>query len=794
MVKAETKKKRLVLLDAHAIIHRAYHALPEFTSSKGELTGALYGLSAMLIRIINDLKPDYILAAYDLPGKTFRHEAFEGYKAQRPKADPGLISQINRSRDIFKSFAIPIYEYPGFEADDVLGTAVEKFKKEKDLEIIIASGDMDTLQLVEGKKIQVYTLKKGITDTVLYDEKAVLERFGFSPEHLPDYKGLRGDPSDNIPGIRGIGEKTATILIKKFGSLESLYEALKKGRKIFTEIGLTERIINLLVLNKEEALFSKILGEIRRDVPIDFELPSKKWKETVDLKEIEKLFRELDFRNLIDRAAKIFGLPSGQAGTETKELVPESPTESLPPEDEVKKICLALWLLNSEISNASVNEILEYAGENTFTKAREKILKELKEKKLDQVYETIELPLIPIIKKAEMRGILLDVVYLKKIAKIWREKLAGIETEIYKLCGLSFNLNSPKQLSEVLFQKLLLSPKGLKKTAGGALSTRESELQKLLGLHPAIEKILSYRELQKVLSTYVEPLPELVDKNNRLHTHLNQAGTTTGRMSSSSPNLQNIPIRGELGPAVRKAFIASPGYKWIACDYSQIEMRVLSLFSEDENLAGIFRRGEDVHTGVAAAVFGVPAEKVTSEMRREAKTINFGIIYGMGVQALRQNLGVSLAEAKKFYNEYFEKFPKVRGYFDRIKKEATERGYTETLFGRRRYFPALQSKIPYVRAQAERMVMNAPLQGTAADIIKIAMHKIDDELAAQKLSEKVHLLLQVHDELIYEAEEAVAKQAAVIVKNIMENAIESRLPFGANASVGENWAELKPVN
>jgi len=417
-------------------------------------------------------------------------------------------------------------------------------------------------------------------------------------------------------------------------------------------------------------------------------------------------------------------------------------------------------------------------------------MSDLKKNKLDKIYHDIELPLIPIIDQAQTRGILIDVPYLEKLGQKYHKELDKISQSIYKLSGSEFNINSPKQLSEVLFDKMGLAVKGLKKTTGGARSTRESELEKLKGEHPIIEKILEYRELQKLVSTYVDVIPKMVDENNRLHTTLNQAGTTTGRMSSNNPNLQNIPARGDYAKEIRKGFIASPGHKWIACDYSQIEMRIMALFSDDENLINIFKKGLDVHSATASLVFGVPEDKVTNDMRRQAKVINFGIIYGMGVNALKANLEATKEEAQKFYDNYFKTFPKIRKFFEKTKKESAERGYTETLYGRRRYFPGLKSKIPFVRAMAERMAINAPLQGTAADIIKIAMREVDEELKKEKLESKVHLLLQVHDELIYEAKDEEVKGAAKLVKRVMENAIETRLPFSANVSIGSNWASL----
>jgi DNA polymerase-1 len=806
MAKKAEGKKRLVLLDAHAIIHRAYHALPEFTSSKGEPTGALYGLSSMLIKIIGDLKPDYIAAAYDLPGKTFRHEAYEEYKAGRAKTDPALISQLKRSRDIFKGFNIPIYDHPGFEADDILGTVSEMMKKKLDageIEIVIASGDMDTLQLITDKKVQVYTLKKGINDTILYDEQAMKERFGFGPELLPDYKGLRGDPSDNIIGVKGIGEKTATDLITNFGTIEDIYKKVKKDPKALEKAGIKPRIIELLKTNEEEAEFSKTLATIRRDAPIDFKLPGKTWKESVNIEEARKVFHEFDFRTLLDRFTKVIGgtaaasetlsEPAGAALTlapSHSESSSASSNSSPVSEEELKKVGIALWLLNSDITSPKLDDILDYAGTNDFSAAKKKILEDLKKNKLEKVYEDIELPLIPILDRAQKRGILIDVPYMEELSNKYHKVLDKISAEIYKMAGMEFNINSPKQLSDVLFDKMGLAVKGLKKTAGGARSTRESELEKLKGEHKIIEKILDYRELQKILSTYVDVIPKMVDSDNRLHTTLNQAGATTGRFSSNNPNLQNIPVRGDYAKEIRKAFIASPGHKWIACDYSQIEMRIMALFCEDENLINIFKSGLDVHSATASLVFGVPEDKVTGDMRRQAKVINFGIIYGMGVSALKANLGSTREEAQKFYDNYFKTFPKIREFFEKTKKEAKEKGYTETLYGRRRYFPGLKSKIPFIRAMAERMAINAPLQGTAADIIKIAMKEVDEELKEEKMENKAYLLLQVHDELIYEVENSSAEKALELVKRVMENAIEARLPFSVNAYVGPSWAEL----
>lgn len=773
--------KKLVLLDAHAILHRAYHALPDFVSAKGEPTGGLYGVTTMLIKIIDELQPDFVVACYDLPGPTFRNDAYKDYKAGRKKADDELISQMKRSRDIFKAFDIPIYDKPGFEADDMLGTIVEKLKKDPNTEIVIASGDMDTLQLVDSKKVQVYTLKKGIKDTIIYDEKGVNERFGFGPELLPDYKGLRGDPSDNIIGIAGIGEKTATTLITTFGTIENMYKELEKSDAKFQKAGISERIINLLKEGKEEAEFSKMLATIRRDAPIDFVLP-KEWK--IDVSKVSDLFNELDFRTLLNRLKSVLG----QEIEIKEEKRPEQKVDPL----ELKKTSVALWLLDSNRAEPKLDEILEFTKTEDFTEASKIIFTELEKRGLAKVYENIELPLIPIIEKMEKKGVKIDVAFLKELSTSYHKELSKLEKKIWEYAGVEFNINSPKQLGEILFDKMLLTAKGLKKTSGGARSTRESELEKLRDAHPIVPLLFEYRELQKLLSTYIDTLPTLVDKNNRVHAHFIQSGAATGRMASQNPGLQNIPIKTELGRAIRKAFIAEKGYVLAALDYSQIELRIAAFLSGDKKLIEIFTKGEDVHNAVASEVFEVPLDKVDKEMRRKAKVINFGILYGMGVVALRKNLGeeTTRAEAQKFYNDYFEKFSGLAEYLSKTKADAQRKGYTETFFGRRRYFEGINSKLPFIKAMAERMAINAPIQGTNADIVKIAMKRIDDEIG-----DDADLILQVHDELVYEIKEEKAEKVAEKIKSIMESIIDPKDIKGircvANAAIGKNWGDLK---
>lgn len=795
MAAKKEKIKTVVLLDSHAILHRAYHALPDFSSSKGEPTGALYGLSTMLMKIIKDLKPDYLAACYDLAAPTFRHEAYDAYKKGRAKTDDALVRQIIRSRDVFAAFHIPVYEAAGFEADDLLGTIVEQLKKEKKLRIIIASGDMDTLQLVDDDRVVVYTLKKGLNDTILYNEQAVVDRFGFSPKYLPDYKGLRGDPSDNIIGIPGIGEKTATLLVKEFKTIEEMYNILKKSTDRFEKIGIKPRVIELLREHEDDALFSKTLATIRRDAPMEFTFPQTPWHEHFTPALLEALFAELEFRSMGARAREL-GLgvqgESVSGANDTKKDLPESKKSvDAPTDSEIKKAQIALWLVNSDFTNVSLEDLYAFTKTDTIAQSESVLVEELKRKNLMSVYEEIELPLMQIIKDAETRGIRVDATRLKALSVEYHKKLSIIEKEIWKLAGEEFNINSPKQLGEVLFDRMHISTKGLKKTAGGARSTRESELVKLKEGNPIIERILAYRELQKLLSTYIDTIPEMLDENSRLHTTLNQTGTTTGRMSSNNPNLQNIPASEGMGVEIRKAFVAEHGSVFAAFDYSQIEIRVLAVLAEDPELIRVFREGRDVHAAVASHVFGVSEQEVTKDMRRKAKVINFGIIYGMGINALRANLGGTREEAQKFYDAYFKNFPAIGAYFDRVIADARKKGYTTTYFGRRRSLEGIRSSIPYIRAAAERMAMNAPIQGTAADIIKIAMRKAHEELKKNDLLAHAPLLLQVHDELIFEIEKKYTKQALPIIKNAMEKAVDFPIPLTVNVSTGPSWGELK---
>ncbi|MBP6924285.1 MAG: hypothetical protein KBC62_03045 [Candidatus Pacebacteria bacterium] len=788
---AKSKDETLVILDAHAILHRAYHALPDFSSPTGEPTGALYGVVTMLLKIIEDFSPDYMVACFDLPEPTYRHTAFDGYKSGRTKTDDSLVAQIERSRDVFAAFGITIFERPGFEADDMLGSIAHLMKDQKDIRVIIASGDMDTLQCVDKKRVQVYTLKKGIKDTILYDEAMVKERFGFAPTSVPDYKGLRGDTSDNIPGIVGIGEKTGTTLISHFGTIEKMYKALKKDEEQFRTLGISPRMIELLKNGKEEAEFSKMLATIRVDALDAFDVTETRWRERADTDTILNLFSEFGFRTVTDRVRKLFELGAEVRGGDEPDVSPR----------ELKEAAILLWLLESERTNASYDDIVDYGRSflkvNGFTETVKVLRERVKTEGLEHIFTDIEQPLISVIEDMQSDGITLDVPYLGELSKTLHKELQKLEKSIYKHAGVEFNINSPKQLGDILFDTLGLKIKNAKKTAGGQRSTKESELEKLRGEHPIIDDILRYRELQKLVSTYIDTLPTLVGADGKIHTTFLQTGTVTGRMGSKDPNIQNIPVRSEEGNAIRKAFTASKGNTLVAIDYSQIELRIAAILSEDQNLIDIFHRGEDVHHGVAKRVFGVSDTEVTPNMRRKAKVINFGILYGMGVNALKQNLGedTTREESQAFLNAYFQTFTRLAEYLEDTKTTARKLGYTETLFGRRRHFAGIASSVPFIRASAERMAINAPIQGTAADVVRIAMVNIAQYIKKNKLEDKVHMLLQIHDELVFEIKDADVKEQVPKLLAIMEQSLEGKETFGvpivAEVKIGHNWRDME---
>lgn len=778
-----TDTKKVVILDSHAIIHRAYHALPDFASTTGEPTGALYGLSTMLFGIIKEFRPDYIFAAFDLPKPTYRHTVYADYKSGRKAIDENLIAQIKRSREVFHAFNIPVLEKEGFEADDVVGALAKKLSEEKDLEIIIASGDMDTLQLVDGEKVKVYTLKKGIKDTIIYDEKTVIDRYGFAPYQIPDYKGLRGDTSDNIIGVKGIGEKIATDLIQKYKTIENLYKVLKKGDQQLLADGFKPRIIGLLREHEEEARFSKMLATIQVDVPVDFDL-TQSWKDGVSIKRVQKLFAELDFRSLQSKLSDVFGIGSDEP------VVHEDIDPIL-----LKETSIALWVLRSSMTNPTYQDILSFTKKDNLQDAHDHIIEMLKNEGAEKLFFEIEKPLIPIVEEMSANGIALDTDLLDEISKEYHAELDKIIKKIYEHAGEEFNINSPKQLADILFNKMNLSYKGMRKGKSGSFSTKEEVLQKLVDENPIAEELLKYRELAKLLSTYIDTFPKMVGMDGRLRTTFLQAGAATGRMASQEPNFQNIPVKTEHGRRIRNAFVAKDGTKLVAFDYSQVELRLAAILSEDPKLIEIFKNGEDVHAGVASYMFGIPQSEVTKEMRNKAKVINFGILYGMGVSALQKNLKVDRKEAQEFYNQYFEQFSGLAAYLEETKEFAKVHGYTQTMYGRKRFFEGIKSKLPFIRAQAERMAINAPVQGTSADMIKVAMVRIDEILKKENLKDRVKLVLQIHDEIIFEVEDEIVERVTELVPKVMEEVMTDEqkkgVPILTDCESGRSWGEMK---
>lgn len=915
--------EKLILIDGNAIIHRSYHALPPFTTKNGELVNAVYGFASTLLSIISKFEPKYIIATFDLAGPTFRHIEYAEYKATRAKADDALYAQIPRVKEVTEAFGIPIYAVSGFEADDVIGTLAKQAKEnDKELETIIVTGDMDTLQLVDEGTL-VYTMRRGLTDSVLYGKTEIFERFSLAPEQLIDYKGLRGDPSDNIPGVKGIGEKTAIELLKTYGTLENVYAHLEDIKKPVREKLEKDRLI---------AIQSKGLATISREVPVTLELEKAVTKD-FDKEKLITLFTELNFHSLKKRllgntsetksvkstsgskngvhpvkgvpvlgefngikdfkfeiadsknyqellenlesqkelAIKLktngatahtstltgiavsyktgraiyFDLENKEIFTEIKKLLENSQTEkicfdlkhdleilqnaginlagnyfdillssyvlspgrkiTLPDlvaehlheelADEAKKGQLGLEIESAEEvaqKNCTVADYI-FKLKSIQKEAIEKISAEQvqnsnKEKDtLGEVFNKLEIPLAKVLAQMEMKGIKLNTMIFSGISETITKRISKLEENIYALSGEQFNIASPKQLSEVLFEKMHLPIGNIKKGKSGVISTASAELDKLRGEHKIIEKIEEYREITKLKNTYLDTLPTMVDKNSRLHSTFNQAVTATGRLSSSDPNLQNIPTRTDLGQLLRTAFVAEEGYKLVSADYSQIDLRVVAHVSEDKKMIELFHKGEDIHRATAAEINNLTLSQVSDKIRRTAKELNFGVIYGMGSFGFAARAGISRDDAKRFIDTYFEKFQGVANYMREIKEFAKKNGYVETEIGRRRYIPEINSSNFQVQSAAERMAINMPIQGLASDIMKIAMLHVAKEF---ENNTDVRMLLQVHDEIILEVREDLAEQVAQKIKTILEKAYALKVPLVANVEIGDNWGEL----
>ncbi|TAL19642.1 DNA polymerase I [Patescibacteria group bacterium] len=889
-------KKILIAVDGNALLHRAWHALPPLTDRRGRVVNAVYGFLSTLFKVVKDVDPAYLAVTFDRPGKTFRHDAYGEYKATRVKQPDELYQQIPILEDALRILGVPTFGADGFEADDVLGTIAALAEKEKDIETLILTGDLDTLQLVS-PQTKVLTLRKGITDTALYDEAAVRERYGLSPEQMVDYKALRGDPSDNIKGVPGVGEKTAAELLREFGTLEKLFSRLKRGQAG----SLKETLVKKLLAGERDATLAKDLVTIRRDLKLDFVL-RRAALHPVPRERAVELFAELGFKSLLARIPEAMAAGRGEqsankiqvkkkikksgaapwvitepaealawvkrAGRELFILVGPGPSVALREDDEtvfvhgsravralktlleeprVTKVThdlkatdkilraeglalrgvifdtvLADYLLapgsrSHELAALTLEHLreelpAESAGQGTLlpqTPAEEaagaarlldvlKRLAPLLAKMLDERNQThllreFELPLAYVLSDMERLGVKIDPALLARLSAEFAGRIEKLSRAVWQDAGEEFNISSPQQLKTILFEKLRIPAERIKKTATGAgLSTAAAELEKLRGLHPIIEKIFEYRELTKLKSTYLDALPALLDEQTgRVHTSYNQTVTATGRLSSSDPNLQNIPIRTELGREIRRAFIADRGNVLVAADYSQLELRLVAVIAGVAAMINAFKRGDDIHGRTAAEMWNTPLEKVSKEQRRAAKAINFGLIYGMGAGSLAASAGVSLAEAKEFIRRYFEAYPQIRDYIELTKALAAKQGYAETVFGRRRYLPEITSGVPQVRAAAERMAINHPVQGTAADLLKLAMIRVHAALKEKDPAAK--LILTVHDELVVECPEKDVGGVAALLKEEMENAHRFAVPMTVEIEFGKNWGEMKSL-
>jgi DNA polymerase-1 len=895
----------LVLFDGHALVHRAFHALPPLSVSKtGEPTGAVYGFVLMLLKVIQDLKPTHWAIAFDRPGPTFRHLEFDEYKAQRPKAPDELVRQFGRVREVVDAFKMPAFEVDGYEADDVLGT-ISREASAQGMDTVIVTGDNDELQLIS-PRVKVLLPQRGFAESSLFDVAAVNAKYGVSPEQVPDLKGLKGDPSDNIPGVPGVGDKTAARLIQEFGTIERVYERINDV--------IPPKLRQTLQAGEAQARQGKRLATIITEVPLEFD-PARCAVGGYDRSKLVQLFRELEFFRVLDRLpdpgngqpvemagpapddvkyelietvsaleevvealagsasfvidpvvqhagrgqaeiiglslcippAKTYYLPLGRGPSmwsqgldppqalgllrpllsqaqpakwahDAKEVINRLLDHGIEPVNLDFDTMIAAYLLGEKsldlktlaMSRLGVGltpsaEILapkrglsagddlpRLAGAASAEAAAvgglQPLLKEaMAERGLLKLFNEVEMPLVPVLVRMERNGIALDVDHFKAMSQNLGKQLLELERLIHGFAGHPFNINSPQQLGTVLFSELKLP--GSRKTKTG-YSTDASVLEGLAGSFPIVKLVLEYRQLAKLKSTYIDALPALVDhRTGRVHTSFNQTVAATGRLSSSDPNLQNIPIRGELGNQVRRAFIAAPDCLLVSADYSQIELRVLAHLSRDAGLLTSFKEDRDIHAATAAEVFGVSLAEVTPDMRRIAKVVNFGVAYGMSDYGLEQATELSREQASKFIVSYFQRYPRVKDYIEATKRQARDRGYVETLLGRRRYIPEMHSPNRQLREAAERMAINMPVQGTAADIIKVAM--VDLQRAMDSNGMMCRMILQVHDELLLEAPQGEVDRARRLVEEKMSQAVALSVPLKVDVKVGRNWAEMK---
>ncbi len=865
--------EKLLIIDGNSILNRAYYGIRMLNAPDGTPTNAVYGFLNILFKQLEELAPDGVCVAFDVKEKTFRHKMYDLYKAQRKPAPEDFLVQLPLIKEVLSAMNITCLENPGYEADDIIGT-VSKLCDEQGVECYILTGDKDDLQLAsETVKISLVITKMGSTTTTIYDDKGVFEKYGVTPTEFIDVKGLMGDTSDNIPGVAGIGEKTAFSLIANYKSIEDIYENIDA-------IEVTNSVREKLRNGKEDAFLSKTLATINREVPGDYNLGDYALKEYKE--ELGEIFARLNFKQLMSKLKLSVAKPSEKSFDKSCEKCDESVILNLNgkaiyklyPENQSLAVCsgenyfyienisdetlrsffegdsfkvgysvkedmvylsekgiqfnnlefdvmIGAYILNPVRNGYNLDEIaLELAGvdisadeetqdgqimmdfgdekaDNILEKSAKELFaikelyeiidKKIKENNQEELCYKIEMPLIEVLASMQTEGVLINKEALESFGAELSDKIDFYTQEIYNYAGREFNINSPKQLGEVLFAELGL-PHG-KKTKTG-YSTNADILEKLKNVHPIVANILEYRQVAKLKSTYVDGLIAVINpKTGRIHSNFKQTVTATGRLSSTEPNLQNIPVRTPLGREMRKMFVAPEGRIFADADYSQIELRVLSHIAGDENMQSAFLNNIDVHTQTASQVFKVPLDSVTSEMRTSAKAVNFGIVYGISDYSLSQDLNISFKEAKQYIDGYFENYPNIKRYLDNVIKEGREKGYVSTIFGRRRYMPELRASNKITQSFGERVAMNAPIQGTAADIIKIAMVEVYKALKENNLKSK--LILQIHDELIVESYPDELVEVKKIVKTKMEEAAKLAVPLQVELNTGKSWYDTK---
>lgn len=865
--------KKLLILDSNSILNRAFYGVRYLSAKDGTPTNAIYGFLNILLKLIKEQEPDYICAAFDVKAPTFRHKQYEGYKAQRKPMPEGLAAQMPLAKDVLRAMGVTILEKEGYEADDIIGT-VARLCEESEISCFIATGDKDDLQLASDKtKVILTVTKSGYNETIIYDDKAVKEKYHVTPTEFIDVKALMGDPSDNIPGVKGVGEKTAMSLIEKHHSIEYIYENIDG-------IGLKGAMLQKMKDGREMAFMSKELATINRNTPIEFNaeecvfdgfenngelyeilkrLELNSIIKKLDLsggdnvKENEDIFKDFSYqvgdKNMIngDKVTVVLdfdgdNISSAAVGVGNNAVVlnEQDDIKELLEDDSIAKVMFdvkeAIVKLNGRIDIKNISDdtaiaaylvdpakneytieklASEYFGtviekpevkqlsllDDVETDRSEYLAKcavalgvlnecigdKIKENGQEKLYQEVELPLVTVLAHLEINGFLVDDNQLKEFADKLGEKIDALTNEIYMLAGEEFNINSPKQLGVILFEKLELKP--VKKTKTG-YATNADVLEKLRDKHPIVNFIMEYRQLAKLKSTYCDGLTAVVNPNtHRIHSVFTQTVTVTGRLSSTEPNLQNIPTRTELGREIRKMFVAKDGYVLVDADYSQIELRVLAHIANDETMINAFRNNEDIHAVTASQVLGIPLEDVTKEQRSSAKAVNFGIVYGIGEFSLAQDLHISVKEAKAYIESYLEKYNGVRNYMESIKEQAKKDGYVKTMLNRIRYIPELKSPNYNIRQFGERVALNTPIQGTAADIIKLAMVRVDNRLINEGLKSK--LILQVHDELIVEAHKDEVNKVKQILSEEMQGAMELNVPLKVDMSTGHSWYDAK---